>query len=96
MDLSFLPSVWAATATGPNEGDAAFAHTEAISWSPGAHPQGSHLGLLFVKENSRGGRVLLGALIILVGCGLQEDLTSIPSGGAPIASPRLWGLEAGR
>lgn len=55
MDVSFLPSVGAGTATGPNEGDAAFAHTEAISWSPGAHPQGSHLGLLFVKENSRGG-----------------------------------------
>lgn len=92
MDVSFLPSVGAGTATGPNEGDAAFAHTEAISWSPGAHPQGSPI----CKGEFQGGRVLLGALIILVGCGLQEDLTSIPSGGAPLASPRLRGLEAGR
>lgn len=40
---------------GPGQScDPAVAQAEETSWRPAAHPYGSHLGLLFQKENSRG------------------------------------------
>lgn len=77
---------------GLGEADAAVVHAEATSWYPGAHPHGSQLCFLFNKENSRGE----GPSILLVGCGLEEDLAPIPPGGGPGGFPRdveVWDKE---